>query len=159
MNAGVSGRYFAEIVRSVIVYENGGLKTYPKEECGYSYKNSRFMQGGLILAVVLNLENATPETVSQNVRAYANRRAKLPAGKSMGCVFKNPDGISAGALIERAGLKGMRVGGAVVSTEHANFIINEGGATVADVQTLIQAVKVEVLRNSGVTLIEEIERL
>ena len=159
MNAGVSGRYFAEIVRSVIVYENGGLKTYPKEECGYSYKNSRFMQGGLILAVVLNLENATPETVSQNVRTYANRRAKLPTGKSMGCVFKNPDGISAGALIERAGLKGMRVGGAVVSTEHANFIINEGGATVADVQTLIQAVKDEVLRNSGVTLIEEIERL
>ena len=113
----------------------------------------------MILAVVLNLENAAPETVSQNVRAYANRRAKLPTGKSMGCVFKNPDGISAGALIERAGLKGMRVGGAVVSTEHANFIINEGGATVADVQTLIQAVKDEVLRNSGVTLIEEIERL
>ncbi len=159
MNAGVAGRYFAEIVRSVIVYENGELKTYPKEECGYSYKNSRFMQGGVIFAVVLNLENATPEIVAENIRAYANRRAKLPTGKSMGCVFKNPDGISAGALIEQAGLKGLRVGGAVVSTEHANFIINDDGATVSDVETLIQRIKATVLQKFGVTLVEEIERL
>ncbi len=159
MNAGVAGRYFAEIVRSVIVYESGELKTYSKEECGYSYKNSRFMQGGVIFAAVLALENSTSEAVAERIREYASRRAKLPVGKSMGCVFKNPDGVSAGALIEKAGLKGLRAGGAVVSAEHANFIINDGGATVADVKTLIQKIKTEVFEKLGVLLTEEIQYL
>lgn len=159
MNAGVSGRYFEEIVRSVIVYENGGLKTYSKEECGYAYKTSRFMRGGVIFAVVLNLENATPEIVAERIREYAKRREKLPTGRSMGCVFKNPYGVSAGALIEKAGLKGFRVGGAVVSTEHANFIINDGGATVAEVKALIQKIKTTVFEKLGVMLREEIQCL
>ena len=159
MNAGVSGRYFSDIVRSVIVYENGELKTYSREECAYSYKHSRFMQGGVIFAVVLELENSTPDTVAERIRDYANRRAKLPVGKSMGCVFKNPDGVSAGALIERAGLKGFRIGGAVVSMEHANFIINDGGATVADVKELIKRIKTDVFTQFGVRLTEEIEYL
>ena len=159
MNAGVSGRYFSEIVRSVIVYENGELKTYSKEDCGYSYKNSRFMQGGAIFAAVLSLKDSTPEAVAERIREYANRRAKLPTGKSMGCVFKNPDGVSAGALVERAGLKGLRIGGAVVSSEHANFIINDGCASVADVKALILRIKEEVFKKFGIMLTEEIQYL
>lgn len=159
MNAGVSGRYFADIVRSVIVYENGELKTYSKDECEYSYKSSRFMRGGVIFAAVLNLENSTSEAVAERIRDYANRRAKLPVGKSMGCVFKNPDGVSAGALIERTGLKGLRIGGAVVSAEHANFIVNDGGATVTDVKELIERIKADVYTKCGVTLAEEIQYL
>jgi UDP-N-acetylmuramate dehydrogenase len=159
MNAGVSGRYFSEIVRSVIVYENGELKTYSKEECGYSYKNSRFMQGGIIFAAVLDLYDCAPQEIERRISMYEQRRKHLPKGRSMGCVFKNPTDVSAGELIEKAGLKGMRIGGAVVSEQHANFIINEKGATVADVKTLIEKIKQEVLRQFGITLTEEIQYL
>ena len=82
--------------------------------------------------------------------------ARLPRGRSMGCVFKNPEGFSAGALIERAGMKGAREGGAFVSCEHANFIINGGGATAREVRALIERVRGAVLRETGVRLTEEI---
>ena len=159
MNAGVSGRYLSEIVRSVIVYEDGCLKTYPKEECGYSYKSSRFMNGGVIFGVVLNLTQETPQAVAERIDDYRMRRHKLPKGKSMGCVFKNPEGEAAGKLIEEAGLKGLRVGGAVVSQAHANFIINDRNATVADVRSLIEKIKTAVYKNCGVYLTEEIRYL
>jgi len=159
MNAGVSGRYFSEIVRSVIVYENGELKTYAKDECGYSYKDSRFMRGGVIFAIVLDLYDCVPQEIERRIGEYEQRRKHLPKGRSMGCVFKNPTDLSAGELIEKAGLKGMRVGGAVVSAQHANFIINEQDATVADVKALIEKIKQEILRQFGITLIEEIEYL
>lgn len=74
----------------------------------------------------------------------------------MGCTFKNPPAETAGKLIEGAGLKGLRVGGAVISTEHANFIINEGGATSADVRALINLIKNAVFARYGVELEEEI---
>ena len=74
----------------------------------------------------------------------------------MGCVFKNPPDISAGALIERAGLKGLRVGGAKVSELHANFIINDQNASAADIRTLIERIKDAVYKKYGVMLEEEI---
>jgi len=77
--------------------------------------------------------------------------------RSAGCIFKNPEGASAGRLIDEAGLKGMRRGGAVISTKHANFIINEGGATASDVFALIDKMKEEVLRLFGIELEEEVE--
>ena len=75
----------------------------------------------------------------------------------MGCVFKNPEGISAGALIERAGMKGAREGGAFISERHANFIMNGGNATAGNVRALIERVKSAVLKSSGILLTEEIE--
>ena len=159
MNAGVNGRYFSEIVRSVIVYEDGGIRTYSQAECGYSYKRSRFMDGGVIFAAILNLSDASPKQVEENIFAYMQARKRLPRGKSMGCVFKNPTGDYAGALIEKAGLKGLRKGGAVVSEEHANFIINDGGATTDDVRSLIETVRATVLEKFGVLLTEEIRYL
>ena len=159
MNAGVNGRYFSEIVRSVIAYENGEIKTYSKDECEYSYKHSRFMQKGVIFAVVLDLQDTNSQTVSARIDGYLENRRRLPKGKSMGCVFKNPNGYYAGALIEGAGLKGLRQGGAVVSCEHANFIINDGGATTEDVKTLIEKVRLAVLKKYGVSLMEEIRYL
>lgn len=156
MNAGVSGRYFEEIVHSVIAYENGELKTYTREECAYSYKHSRFMDGGVILAVILRLNDETPQAVAEKIEEYLKKRNRLPKGKSMGCIFKNPIGASAGELIERAGLKGVRIGGAVVSEEHANFIINDHNASVADIKRLIALVKTAVFEKLGVKLQEEI---
>ncbi len=156
MNAGVSGRYFAEIVHSVVAYEDGELRTYSKAECDYSYKHSRFMDCGIVLGVILDLKEADSQSVSERIDWYLERRKKLPKGKSMGCVFKNPEGRFAGELIESAGLKGLRQGGAVVSEEHANFIINDGMATATDVKRLVAKIKRAVYEHSGVKLVEEI---
>jgi UDP-N-acetylmuramate dehydrogenase len=159
MNAGVGGRYFSEIVRSVIVYEDGCLRTYPKEECGYAYKRSRFMSGGVILGVVLELKDGSPRLVQEEMERWQQRRAHLPKGRSMGCVFKNPEGEVAGKLIEGAGLKGLRIGGAVVSEQHANFIMNDKNATTSDVRSLIVKIQQAVYQKYGVRLKEEIEYL
>ena len=159
MNAGAGGRYFSDIVRSVIVYEDGCLRTYPKEECGYAYKRSRFMSGGVILGIVLDLKDGSPQAVQEEITRQLQRRAHLPKGRSMGCTFKNPEGLVAGKLIEGAGLKGLREGGAVVSKEHGNFIINDQNATVQDVRSLIAKVKEAVQEKYQIRLTEEIEYL
>ena len=75
MNAGVSGRYLSEIVRSVIAYEDGELKTYSKEDCGYSYKHSRFMNGGVILGTILDLKESTSEQVERDLQDGDEQRA------------------------------------------------------------------------------------
>ena len=160
MNAGAAGRYLSEVVHSVIVYKQGELISYLKEDCGYAYKTSRFMrEGGVILGVTFDLADATKEEIAEKKRYYLSRRANLPKGKSMGCVFKNPEGDFAGRLIEGAGLKGLRNGGAFVSKEHANFIINDGTATAADVKALITVVKNAVFQQYKVLLQEEIRFL
>ena len=160
MNAGAAGRYMDEIVRSVIVYKNGELRSYAKEECGYGYKRSRFMEeGGVIFAVMLDLVDAPQEEILEKRRMYLERRKTLPSGKSMGCVFKNPVGDSAGRLIEGAGLKGLRLGDACISTEHANFILNTGKASVKEIKTLIQFIKNAVYAQYRIWLEEEIRYL
>ena len=160
MNAGAHGKRFDEIVKNVIVYKDGELHSYPKEECGYSYKHSRFMdEGGVIFAVIFNLEETDSATVRRRRKEHIEARAWLPKGKSMGCVFKNPDGVSAGQLIEGAGLKGLRIGGAVVSDVHANFILNDGGATSKDIKTLIGIIKNSVYAQYKIRLEEEIRYL
>lgn len=159
MNAGVQGRYFERLVKRALVYREGEIFSLSKEECGYSYKKSRFMQGGVLLGVFLDLEFAGEEEIEEKRRFYLERRKNLPKGKSLGCIFKNPDGESAGRLIEGAGLKGLRIGGALVSEEHANFIINDKNASVQDIKALIKLMKNAVFAQYGVSLEEEIEYL
>jgi UDP-N-acetylmuramate dehydrogenase len=89
----------------------------------------------------------------------AKRQQTQPPGASWGSMFKNPPGDHAGRLIEAAGLKGTRQGAAEISTRHANFFINRGGATAADVWALIEKARQEVSRQAGVELELEIERL
>lgn len=156
MNAGVGGRYISDIVESVTIAGKNGVQVVPFRDCAYGYKTSRFMQTDeIILGANLRLEEDRQENVRLLMRQYAQKRANLPKGKSMGCVFKNPAGISAGALIERSGLKGVRFGGAVVSKIHANFIINEG-ATSSEIKQLISFIKERVQKTQGITLQEEI---
>ena len=157
MNAGAGGAYIDEIVESVLVYRKGETKLVPRKECGYSYKHSVFMDdGGVVLGAALRLTDATDEEIAERESFFKARRAHLPKGKSMGCVFKNPEGYSAGDLIERSGLKGLRIGGAVVSGEHANFIINDKNATAKDIKTLITLIKNAVSAQYGIRLEEEI---
>ena len=157
MNAGVGGAYIGEIVNEVLVYQNGKTKLLSQKDCGYAYKHSVFMEeGGVILGASLRLKNATEEEIQKNEDVFKAKRAHLPKGKSMGCVFKNPVGLRAGELIEKSGLKGLRVGGAFVSETHANFIINDNAATAGDVKTLISLIKNAVQSQYGIRLEEEI---
>lgn len=160
MNAGVQGRYMNDVLESVLVYESGEVKTLPVSECGYAYKESVFMHGKkVILGATFRLKKTGAKSVAEKRAEYLRRRANLPVGKSMGCVFKNPSGQSAGKLIEGAGLKGLRLGGAYVSEQHANFIINGGGATASEIEKLIQVIKNAVRAQYGIELEEEIRYL
>ena len=110
----------------------------------------------VILGATLGLKKAVLQEIDDKIHAFRARRAHLPKGKSMGCVFKNPTGYFAGTLIENSGLKGLRIGGAVVSSEHANFIINDQGAKSSDVKRLIETVKNAVFAQYKIRLEEEI---
>ena len=157
MNAGVAGKYISEIVESVRIYRGGRVETLSCAECGYAYKQSVFMQNDcVILGATLRLQKASDETIKQKRAYYKDRRKHLPKGKSMGCTFKNPENLVAGKLIESAGLKGLRIGGAHVSNVHANFIINDLGATSAHVRSLIEVVKNAVFAQYKIRLKEEI---
>ena len=157
MNAGVAGAYMSKIVQSVRVYHNGRVQTIALNDCKYGYKSSVFMQGGfVILGATLALQQADEITIEQRLAYYQHRRKHLPKGKSMGCVFQNPPNLVAGKLIEGAGLKGLRVGGAHVSNVHANFIINDLGATSSQVRSLIEIVKNAVFAQYKISLKEEI---
>lgn len=160
MNAGAGGRYFADIVTSLTVFQDGKLQRFSAIECGYGYKQSAFMENkATIVGVELRLENASRAEILQRRQAFLQRRAHLPRGKSMGCVFKNPDGVSAGELLEKSGVKGMRIGAATVSERHANFILNEGGATSSQIAALIARMKAAVYASYGILLEEEIRYL
>lgn len=160
MNAGVRGYYIGDIVESVYVLRDGETRLIPVSECGYAYKKSVFMQNNdIILGASLRLKDGTKAEIEERERAFVARRAHLPKGRSMGCVFKNPVGVFAGELIERSGLKGMRIGGAKISEIHGNFILNEDGATSAEIKDLIMLIKNAVFAQYGVRLEEEIRYL
>ena len=160
MNAGAGGKYLAEIVESVLVYRKGESRLLTLAECEYAYKSSVFMRNGdVIIGASFRLKPSNGDEIARESARYAQRRAHLPRGKSMGCVFKNPSGVFAGDLIERCGLKGYKIGGAVISEQHANFIINDSGATAKDVCALIEKIKDVVRKQFGIDLQEEIEYL
>lgn len=160
MNAGAGGTYIAESVESVLVYRSGQTLTLSLRDCKYGYKTSVFMENNdVILGGTLRVFDSDERRISEREKSYRVRRMHLPKGKSMGCVFKNPDGGFAGELIERSGLKGLRVGDAKVSELHGNFIINEGGATSKEICTLISLIKNAVFAQYGIMLKEEIRYL
>lgn len=160
MNAGVAGFYLSDIVESVRVYRRGEVIELSQKDCGYGYKTSVFMQNGdVILGARLCLRSASESEITANLKAFKERRQHLPKGKSMGCVFKNPQGYTAGKLIEGAGLKGLRMGDAYVSLEHANFIINDKNATAKQIKGLIGLIKNAVYAQYKIKLEEEIRYL
>ncbi|NPV76580.1 MAG: UDP-N-acetylmuramate dehydrogenase [Anaerolineae bacterium] len=129
----------------------------------YGYRTSilkKERQPVVILAARFRLSQSTPEKVQAKMDEFtAQRRATQPPGASMGSMFKNPPGDYAGRLIELAGLKGMRIGGAEISAKHANFFINDQGATAQDIWELIQECKFAVKEKFGIDLELEIELL
>ena len=109
----------------------------------------------LILNIGLKLAQSDSKKVQANIEHYLNLRKTQPKGKSCGCIFKNPQGFSAGKLIDDCGLKGFSIGGAKVSLNHANFIINDG-ATPEEVYSLISVIKSKVYNHFSILLEEEV---
>lgn len=158
MNAGIAVRHFSDIVEEVTAVHDGELITLHADQCGFAEKQSVFQNGIAVVRAVLRLTPSTRQNIERESCYFRLRRAHLPKGRSMGCTFVNPEGISAGALIEACGLKGLRVGKAFVSERHANFIINEGRCA-AEVSELIGRIKQAVYEEKGVLLREEIRRI
>ena len=159
MNAG--GRYgqFGSVVQRVfVVGACGKLDQIDREELQFGYRSSDIGRR-IVVGAVLRLTHAdADETVARFKSIWAEKKKTQPlAARTAGCVFKNPPGEAAGALIDRAGLKGTRRGGAVVSMRHANFIETESSARSADVIALIDHLRETVSRRCGIEMELEID--
>jgi UDP-N-acetylmuramate dehydrogenase len=158
MNAGASG---SETERCLIevsfIDETGTLTVYPRQALAFGYRSSCFQQRrGAIVAAAFMLE-CFAEARTKQLSLLSYRTRTQPYGeKSAGCVFRNPTGASAGALIEKSGLKGMRIGGAEVSTMHGNFIVNKEQAKAEDVLALANHIRQVVKDKTGCNLEMEI---
>ena len=153
MNAGAFGTEFADVALWVDVLADGKRVRLGPEECGFGYRRSALGKDAVVLAAAFSLVRSDRAAVEREAARYAAlRAASQPNGKSLGSTFKRADGKSAGWYIERAGLKGARVGGAEISRKHAGFIVNVGGGTAADYLALADRAQREVFEDCGVTL-------
>lgn len=179
-NAGAHGGETAAVLESAtVLLADGSERVLPVDELGFSYRHSRFKAatdaagqtagdapaGGdpgpaeIILSATFHLQPADPEQIRarlDDIRQW--RQAHQPLGiPSAGSVFRNPPGDSAGRLIDALGLKGHRIGGAVVSEKHANFIVNDQKGSAADVRRLAEHVRTAVRAGRGIDLVYEVE--
>jgi len=159
MNAGAMGGWTFDVVEEVrLLRADGHIVQLPKAEMDVDYRRC----GGLDEAVALGAwvrpkACQDPEAVAAQIETYRRKRqASQPREPSAGCIFKNPQGDSAGRLIDECGLKGQRVGDALVSPVHANFIVNSGSATATDVITLVRRVRAAVRLRKGIDLEPEV---
>ncbi len=150
MNAGCYGKSISDLVKYVVT-ENG---VYTNYECGFGYRTSRFLNNETILKVCLSIEPTEEDIIEERINSYKGFR-KNPKGKNSGSVFKN-EGYFAGKIIDEVGLKGYAIGGARVSSEHANFIIADACATSQDIYNLIKLIKEKVYQKKQIELVEEI---
>jgi len=160
-NAGAQQSEISDILRDIrCIDRSGNLITLTPQEAGFKYRFSS-MKGLIIVSATFRLKRCKRATVKKRISRYIEERLLTQdyTAPSAGCVFKNPKTkrISAGELIDRCGLKGSRIGDAVVSHKHANFIINKGKATAKDILNLIQFVKKRVEAVEDVVLEQEVE--
>ncbi len=162
MNAGAHGHAMDELVEAADVLAPDGSRRLTRAALGFGYRTSVLQTlPCVVAAVTLVLRSEDPVTIRARMDTWlAHRGATQPIGPpSSGCVFRNPPGDHAGRLIDLAGGKGAAVGGARVSTLHANYIINEGGASAADVLKLAEQIRHRVRERSAITLDMEVKLL
>ncbi len=174
MNAGCYGTYTADVLESArCVLPGGDLVTLSREEIGFGYRNSSLPEGAILIDAVMTGPDGDPDALASKMEdALAKRAATQPVDdRSCGSTFRNPAGFSSSGraddvhdlkawkLIEDAGMRGARLGGAQMSTKHANFLINTGDATSHDLETLGEDVRKKVFDQSGIALEWEIKRV
>ena len=160
MNAGAYGGEIVQVCESVAVMDMAGnLTERTNEEMQFSYRHSILEdEGGIVVSAVFKLTPAEPEAIKVRMKELQGKRsASQPLDlPSAGSAFKRPVGGYAAALIDQAGLKGFSVGGAAISTKHAGFAVNMGGATAQDVRNLLSQVSDIVFEKSGIRLEPEV---
>ncbi len=164
MNAGAWGRSMSEVIRSIDLVDHEKIEIISEKHLNFSYRTCRALAGrkdAVVTGVTMSFKTAAPEQIRETVRTLKEKRKeRQPYGQpNCGSVFRNLEEISAGKLIDDAGLKGRRIGDAAVSEKHANFIVNCGQATAQDVLALIDEIKEKVMQTSGVELIPEVQFL
>ena len=160
MNAGAFGRAMGDVVQQVdLVTPEGEFTSKNRSDLTFSYRESSIQEGSLVVRASLQCSQETSEIVSGRVAEYLTRRklAQPLDYPSAGSVFRNPSNDHAGRLIEQAGLKGKKIGGAMISPKHANYIVNTGGAQAEDILRLMEMAKEKVREATGVELEPEIK--
>ena len=160
MNAGAYGGEICQVCKSVEVMDfNGEIRTFTNEEMEFSYRHSTLEErSGIVISADFQLEPGPVAQIREKMKELMGKRsASQPLDKpSAGSAFKRPVGGYAAALIDQAGLKGYQVGGAAISTKHAGFAVNLGGATAEDVKALLKQVSDIVYEKSGIRLEPEV---
>jgi UDP-N-acetylmuramate dehydrogenase len=161
MNAGAHGRSMSEVLERVEVYSlsQGARLSVPAEDAGFAYRRSSLPPDGIVVGAAARLEIGDEDAIRAGMEEARDwrRRTQPLAEPNCGSVFKNPEGDHAARLIEAAGAKGLRLGGARVSEKHANFIVADAGASSSDVWKLIEEVRALVRSHAGVGLETEVE--
>ena len=174
MNAGCYGSYVADpFVSAQIVTRQGELRAITAQELAFQYRQTVLPEGAVLSSATLRAEAADPDALHERMKAQLQKRDDTQPTKdrSAGSTFRNPAGFSstgraddvqdlkAWKVIDDAGMRGAQLGGAQMSEKHSNFMINTGGATAADLETLGEDVRKKVYANSGITLEWEIMRV
>jgi UDP-N-acetylmuramate dehydrogenase len=160
MNAGAYGTEIGPLVRSISVLRGatGVREDLPSSAIGFHYRKSSFAPGDIMLSVTVELPDRPFRDILETVKLLNRKRLSSQPlkEKSAGCFFKNPPGLSTGKMIDELGMKGMRVGGAVISERHANFIVNRYDAKAADFFRLMEIMQERIQKACGVELEAEV---
>lgn len=159
MNAGGRHGEIEDVVEWVDVLDDGAVRRLARREIEFRYRDSS-LKGRVILSCRLRLEPGDPVTLAARRREVQSaKEATQPlTARTAGCMFRNPPGGSAGRMIDECGLKGARAGGARISPMHANFIVNDGGATAREIESLAELARSRVFDRFGVRLEDEVIR-
>lgn len=159
MNAGAMQSWMFNVVESVrIMALDGTVRELPAAAMGAGYRHVAALENHIALSAVLRGEPASRDDIDGRLKRFSSKRwTSQPAAPSAGCTFKNTEALPTGRLIDELGLKGLAVGGAQVSPVHANFIVNTGEATAADILELIRLIREQALRERGIELDLEVQ--
>ena len=159
MNAGAMGGETFNAVESVRVMDfAGNISELSPAEMSVAYRSCAALKNHIALSAVFQCKPEPREEIEKRMKAYSEKRwSSQPAAPSAGCMFKNPVTIPAGKLIDELGLKNTKIGGARISLEHGNFLVNDGGATAKDVLELIGVLRAKAKVERGIDLHTEVE--
>jgi UDP-N-acetylmuramate dehydrogenase len=164
-NSGAGDRSIGDLLEEITTIEkDGNVQKWKREEFSYSYRHFALFSSSsplrFLASCKMKFQKASFGEIERNVRVFCRARTNQPHGvRSAGCAFRNPPGDSAGRLLDISGCKGLRVGGAVVSERHANFVLNRDNATGTDIFRLMESCHDIVLQKTGVSLEPEIKLL
>jgi UDP-N-acetylenolpyruvoylglucosamine reductase len=159
MNAGAMGSATFDFVESVRLMDfHGRISVRTRKELDVHYRHCASLRTHIALGAVFHAQPAPRELIEAQMKEFSQKRwSSQPAAPSAGCIFKNPASIPAGKLVDELGLKGTRVGGAFVSAEHGNFIVNDGTATARDILGLIEIIRDRARKQRGIEMETEVE--